>query len=140
MRAYDDTVSRLQSEKRFEYSRRGGVCCGNNRADKTDRLGDFPDSVCLVLFQNSAGFYVSVSIVNIFGRIVVFDNLVLDDAHARLFDGEFCKRNTRFVCGKRGCKEDFINLFLRVGRIDFLCGSHSRDCFFKRFNAVCFFV
>ena len=45
---------------------------------------------------------------------MVLDHLVLDDAHARLLDSHFGKRDALLVGSHRGGEEDRVHLLLRV--------------------------
>ena len=136
VRADDDTVSGFQTDQRLENCGRGGVGGRNDGAHDTDRLGDLLDAVRLVLFQNAAGLRVSVSVIDIFGSVVVFDYLIFHDAHAGLFNRHFGKRDSCLVgCGSGG-KEDLIYLFLCVGGKNRLCLSYFCQLLLQRFNAV----
>ena len=114
--ADDNTVSRLKSEKCLEYSGRGGVGGGDYRRNNADRLGNLLDAKGLVLFNNATGLGVLVCVVNILCGIVVFDNLVFNNAHSGFRNGSTCQRNSRSVSRARRREEDLVNLLLCVGR------------------------
>ena len=80
-----------------------------------------------VLLQNAAGLFVLVGVVNIFGGIVVLDDLVFHDAHAGLFHGGFGKRNPGPVGGSGGSQEDPVHLLLGVGGVFLLGGTDPGD-------------
>ena len=46
---------------------------------------------------------------------MILDYLILDDAHARFFNGELCERYPHLVRGDRAGEENFIYLLLRIG-------------------------
>ena len=58
---------------------------------------------------------------------MIFDNLVFDDAHARLLDSHLGKRNTGFIGRECRRTEYLVNLFLCVGRILLLRLFHLGD-------------
>lgn len=65
-----------------------------------------------------------ISVVDILGRIVILDNLILHNAHAGFLHCHFGKRQSGMVCRKGSRTKDPIHLFLRVGRKDLLCTAH----------------
>ena len=78
----------------------------------------------------------SVCVVDVLGGVVVFDNLIFNDAHAGLFDGELCERYSRLVCGDCCGFEDLVDLFLRIGCVFFLRFLNAGECGFESFDAV----
>ena len=68
-----------------------------------------------ILLQHAAGFGVFIRIVNIFGSIVVLNDLVFHDPHAGFCNCQLCQGNPLVVCS-HGCgQENPIHLFLRIG-------------------------
>ena len=134
MGADNDAVSCLKRNKGFKNCSRRGIGRRNNRSDNADRLRNFLYSERSVVFKNSAGFCILISIVNILCCIMIFNNLILYDTHTRFSNSHFGKRNSRLVCsGCRG-KKNLVNLFLSVSRKFFLRFSKLGKCFFKRFD------
>ncbi len=136
VRAYYTAVARFKANQCLENSRRSGVRRGNNRADNSDGFDEFLNSVGGVLFDNSARFRVFVSIVNIFGGIMVLYDLILYNTHSRLFNGELCKGNSRLVCRSRASKKNFIHLLLSVSSENLLRRFNSANLLFQLFHAV----
>ena len=132
----DDAVAGLERDQAFEDRGRGRVGGWDDRRDHADGLGDAYGTCRFVFLDHAAGDGVLVGVVDIFGGVVVLDDLVLDDTHAGLFDGELRKTQTRLVGGKSGGLEDLIHLLLTVGRERFLRLSDAVDPLFKDFNAV----
>ena len=112
--ADDDSVAGLQRDERLEDGGGSGVGGRDDRAHDAHGLGDLLDAERLVLFDDAAGLGVTVGVVDILGGVVVFDHLVLDDAHARLLDSHFGKRDALLVGSHRGGEEDRVHLLLRV--------------------------
>ena len=74
---------------------------------------------------------------------MIFDDLILHNAHTRLFYGKFCKRDPRPVGSECRAVKDLIHLFLRIRCIFSLGGPHARQEFFQRiliFNEKTFHV
>ena len=136
MGADDDAVARFQAHKRLENRGRGGVGGGNNSGNHADGLGNSLGAEHLVFLNNAAGFDVLVRVVNILGRKVVLDDLVLHNAHAGFLHCHLGKRQARAVGGGGGGKENLVNLFLRKCRKFPLRGSHTGERGFKGFDAV----
>ena len=67
---------------------------------------------------------------------MVFDDLILNNAHSRLFDGELCKGNPHLVGGDGAGEENLIDLLLCVSRIDLLRGLYPFDLLLQLFHAV----
>ena len=130
MGADDDAVAGLQRDQGFEDGGGGRVGGRDDRRYQADGFRNLLNAEGGVLFQHTAGFGVFVGVVDVFGSVVVFDDLVFHDAHAGLFDGHLRQRDTLLVGGGGGGQEDFVHLLLRVGREDFLRFSnllHFRD-------------
>ena len=140
VRADDDCVTSLECEQALEDCGRCGVGGRNYGSDDTDRLSDLLDAVCLVFLDNAAGLGLLVSVVNVLGCVVVLNNLILYDAHAGLGNCELCKADSCLVSGRCSCKEDLVNLLLRVGSEYLLCSSYACDRFFKLLDAVYDFI
>ncbi len=129
MRADDDAIARLERDEGLENRRRGRVRGRDDRADDANRLGDLAHAKALVFLDHAARLHVLVAIEDVFGREVVLDDLVLDNAHARLLHGVLGERNALAVRRERRRTEDLVDLFLRVGRELLLRGTHFRQCF-----------
>ena len=136
MRTDDDRVSRFEGDHGFENRGGSGVGRRNDRGDNAYGFGDFLYSVSLILFDNAAGFSVLISVINIFGCVVVFDDFIFNHAHAGFFHCHFRERNTRLVGGDCGGFENLVYLFLRIGREFTLSVLYSCDSRFERFDAV----
>ena len=129
VRADDDAVARLEADERLEDGRGGRVRGRDHRADETDRLRDLADAERGVLFDDAARLHVLVRVEDVLGRVVVLDDLVLDDAHARLGDRVLRERNAHVVRRQRRRTEDLVDLFLRIGGELLLRRAHLRDQF-----------
>ena len=129
MGADDDAVAGFQADERLENRRRSRVGSRDYRADETNRLGDLADAEGGVLFDDAAGLHVLVRVEDVLGRVVVLDDLVLDDAHARLGDRVLRERNAHVVRRQRRRTEDLVDLLLRVGRELLLRRAHLGDKF-----------
>ena len=117
VRGNDNAVARLESEQALENSGRGRVGGRDNCRDHADGLCELHDAELLVLLDHAAGFHVLIVVVDMLSRIVILDDLVLDDTHAGLLDCHLGKRDTCVVGSECCCLEDGIHLLLRVGRI-----------------------
>ena len=140
VRADDDTVTRLERKECFENGCGCGVCCGDNGCDHADRLRNFFDPCSFVFFDDTAGFRVSILIIDVLSGIVVLDDLVFGKSHARLFCRHDGERKSCFACRKSGCPENGVNLFLVVGCKLVRCRPYIRKFGFKSANAVHFFT
>ena len=112
MRRKDDRVTGFQANQRLKDCRRGWVSGWYDTADDTNWFsnGDGPEGV--VFRQHAAGFFIFVSVVNVFRSKVVFDHFIFDNTHAGFGNGHFRERDSS-VCGSQsGGTEDFVNLFL----------------------------
>ena len=58
---------------------------------------------------------------------MIFNHLILYNAHAGLLDCHFGQRNPRLVSGGGGGEENFIDLFLCIGCKNPLCFSNLLD-------------
>ena len=112
MRADDDAVARLKRNEALEYGRRRRVCGRDHRADDADGLGDLLDARRLVGLYNATRLGVLVGVVDVFGRVVVLYDLVLDDTHACLGHGHLRKRNPRLVRRQSRRTENRVDLRL----------------------------
>ena len=112
MRGNDDRIAGLKANQSFENSGGCRVRGRDDRRDETDRLGDLLDAVYRIFLDHTACLCVTVSIVNVLCCIVVLDDLVLDQAHAGLFDCHLCKRDPRLVSCGSGSFEDLVDLLL----------------------------
>ena len=112
MRGNDDRIAGLKTDEAFEDSRGCRICRRDNSGDQTDRLGNLLDAVYRILLDHTACLCVTVCIVNVLCCIVVLDDLVLDQAHAGLFDCHLCKRNPGLVSRRSSCFEDLVDLLL----------------------------
>ena len=106
----------LQADERFEDCRRCGIRGGDDGGDDANGFGDPLNAEGFVCFDDAAGSGVFVGIVDVFGGIVVFDDLILHNAHSGLFHSHLCQGNPHFVGGDGGGLEDFIYLLLCVFR------------------------
>ncbi len=120
VRGEDDAVPGLEGHEGLEDRGRGRVRRRDHRAQNADRLGDLDDAGGFVALDDAAGLRVAVLVVDVLRRVVVLDHLVLDDAHAGLFDRHFGKGNTLLVGRDRRRAENRIDLFLGVGGVDLL--------------------
>ena len=123
MGADDDAVTGLQGDQGLENSGRGGIGGGNHRGDDADGLGDPPDAVGCVLFDDAAGLGVPVGIIDVLGGKVVLDDLVLHYAHAGFLHGKLCQGNAHLVGGSGSGQENLIHLLLGVFGILLLGGT-----------------
>ena len=97
MRADYNSVSCLKRNKCFEYSGRCRVSRRYNRSDNADRLGDFLNAELLIFLDDTACFGVLVRIVNVLCGVVIFNNFIFYDAHARFLYSHFGKGYARFI-------------------------------------------
>ena len=67
---------------------------------------------------------------------MVFDDLILYDAHAGLGDCGLGQRDPGLVRGGCGGKENPVHLLLCIGGVNSLRGLDPRDLFLKRFQGV----
>ena len=125
--ADDDAVARLEREERLEDRGGGGVRGGDHGADHADRLGHLHDAGGLVLLHHAARLRLLVRVVDVLGRVVVLDDLVLDDAHARLGDRHLGERDADPVRCEGGGLEDRVHLLLRVRGVLRLRRAHPRQ-------------
>ena len=126
MRTDHDAVARLEREQRLEDGSRSGVRRRDDGADDADRLGELHHAARRVLLDHAAGLRVLVGVVDVLGRKVVLDDLVLDDAHAGLGDGHLGEGDALAVRRKRRGLENRVHLLLRVRRVLLLRRSHAR--------------
>ena len=89
----------FSADQRLKDRGGGGVGGGDDRRDHADGLGNLLDAVGRILFDNAAGLGVLIGIVNIFGGVVVLDDLVFHYAHAGLLHSHFGQRDTLEVGG-----------------------------------------
>ena len=108
----DKSVACLECKQRLEYCRRSRVGGRHDSRNHAHRLYHFGDTEALVSLYHTARHGVFVGVVDIFGSVVVFDNLVFHDTHARLLDSHFGKWNSRFVSSHSRFEEDFVYLLL----------------------------
>ena len=109
-------VPSLQADERFEDCRRCGIRGGDDGGDDANGFGDPLNAEGFVRFDDAAGPGVFVGVVDVLGGIVVFDDLILHNAHSGLFHSHLCQGNPHFVGGDGGGLEDFIYLLLCVFR------------------------
>ena len=142
MGADDDAVAGLQGDQGLENGGGSGVRGGNDRRDNADRLGNALNAVGRVFLDDAAGLGILVGVVNIFGGIVVLDDLILHHAHAGLGYGLLGQRNAHLVGGGGGGQEDLIHLLLGVGGKLFLCRAALCQCFGQflggGYGCICF--
>jgi hypothetical protein len=62
--------------------------------------------------DNTAGLFIFIGVVDIFGSKVVFDHFIFNDTHAGFGNGHFSERDSSICSSQSGGAEDFINLFL----------------------------
>ena len=136
VRADQDAVAGLQGQQSLEDGGRGGVGGGNDRRDHTDGLGNFLSAHGRVFFNDTAGLDILIIVVNIFGRVVVFDDLILHNAHAGFSNGLLGQRQTLLVGGQGGGTENDVDLLLRIGGKDLLGGTHAGKRLLQAFHAV----
>ena len=67
---------------------------------------------------------------------MVFDDLVLHHAHARLLDGHLGQRQAHLARGHGRGEENAVDLFLRKLGIRFLRGPHQGKLFLQAFHTV----
>ena len=75
-----------------------------------------------IVAQFAAGLLVLILVVDVLRGEVVFDHLVLDDAHARLLNRQLGEADAGVVGGESRRTEDFVDLLLGVGGVDRLGG------------------
>ena len=124
VRRDQDGISGFETDQRLKDRRRSGVGRWNNSSHNADGFCNAHGAVSGVLFNHAAGLGVLISVVDILGRIVILDNLILHNAHAGFLHCHFGKRQSGMVCRKGSRTKDPIHLFLRVGRKDLLCTAH----------------
>ena len=129
--ADDNAVTGLKRDKRLEDGRGGGVCSGDNRTNNAHGLGDFLDTSRLIALYDAASLRILERIVDIFGSVVILDDLILNNAHTCLFNGHLGERDARTVGGESRSLEDCIDLLLSIGREDLLRRSNARNGFGK---------
>ena len=129
-------VARLEREQRLENRGGSRVRRRDDGRDHAQRLGNAPDAERLVLLDHAAGLRLLVGVVDVFGGVVVFDHLVLHDAHARLLDGQLGQRDARLVGRHRRRAEDAVYLLLRIRGIGALRRAHALDGDGQRLHAV----
>ena len=110
----DDAVPCFEAEHCFEDRGRGGIGGGYYSRNDTDGLQHFFSAEDLVLLDNAAGLGILVGVVDILGGKIVFDDLVLDHAHACFFNCELGKTDSCHIGGDGGSLEDLVHLLLRV--------------------------
>ena len=136
MRADDNRVSGFQAEQAFKDCGRSRVGGRDDRADDPNRLRNFFDPKGRIIFNYTTGFGVFISIINVFGGIVVFNDLVFHNAHSGFGNRHFSKRNPLFVGSHCRRLEDFVHLLLGIGSEHLLRFSHRRHFCSQRFNGV----
>ena len=134
MRAENDAVACFQAQQRLEDRRGGGVGGRNDGSDNAQGLRDLLCAVNLVLLNDAAGLDILVCVVNVLGSKVIFDDLILGNAHAGLFHCHLGERDSGAVGGGGSGKENPVYLLLCERGIRSLCGSHS---FQSRLKALC---
>ncbi len=136
MGADKDAVAGLQRNHGLEDGGGCGVGGGDNSGNHADRLGNSLDAVCLILLNDAAGLGVLVGIVDVLGGQMVFQDFVLNHAHAGFRDGQLCQRDTGLIGGGGGGQEDLVYLLLGVGGEFGLSGPDTCEGFFQRLDAV----
>ena len=134
--ADDDAVAGFQRQQRFENSGGSGVRRGDDGAYEAQGLGDLLHTVGLVLLDDTAGFGVAIGIIHILRGKVVFDDLILHDAHSGLGDRGLRQRDPGLVRGSRCGKENPVHLLLCIGGVDSLRGLDPCNLLLKRFQGV----
>ena len=142
MGADDDAVAGLQRDQGLENGGGSGVRGGNDRRDDADRLGNALNAVGRVFLDDAAGLGILVGVVNIFGGVVVLDDLILHHAHAGFGYRLLGQRNAHPVGGGGGGQENLIHLLLGIGG-KFLLGSAALCQCFGQFlgggyRCICF--
>lgn len=77
----------------------------------------------------------TLGVVDVLGRIMILDDLVLYNAHAGFLDRELCKGNSVLVCRSCRRKKYFIDLFLSK-RSEFFCACLTRSIAFSSFSVL----
>ena len=113
VRGEDDGVAGLQGDEGLEDSSGCRVGGRHYAADDAYRLGDGDGAHLVVLAQDAAGLLVFVSVIDVFGGEVVFDDLVFDDTHAGLSHCHLGQGDTGVAGGQCGGAEDLVYLLLR---------------------------
>ena len=72
-----------------------GLVVGMTAAIRPDGLGNLLDAVGGVLLDHAAGLGILVGVVDVLGGVVVFDDLILHNAHAGLVHGHLGQGNPR---------------------------------------------
>ena len=136
VRRDDDGVAGLQADEGLEDRGRSGVSGRDDRAHDADRLGDLGDAVGLVMLEHAAGLGVLISVVDVLGRVVVLDDLILEDAALGLLDGHLGQRDALLVGCHGRLEEDLVDLLLRVGRENRLRAAHVGQLGLERIDGV----
>ncbi len=124
----------------FKMGGGGGVGGGDNRRDHADGLGDPADTKGLVLLDYTAGFGIFISVINIFGGVVVFDHLILHHAHAGFLHGQLGQGDALLVGSDGGRQENAVYLLLGIGGKALLRRAHAGNRSLQLFYAVNDFI
>ena len=119
----DDCIPGLQCNQALEDRGGSRIRCRNDRCNHTDGFSNFLNTEGLILFHHTAGLGIFICVVDVFSGIVVLDHLILNHTHTGFFHGKLCKRNSRFICSRSGCKENAVYLLLGKRGKRTLCGS-----------------
>ena len=135
MGAENNTIPGLEGDQSLENGSGGGVGSGNDPGDHAAGFGNLDHTGGIIGFDDPAGFQRQIFIADIFGGIMILDDLVFHHAHAGFFHGHLGQRNPHIVGGQSGSLENPVNLFLgEIGK--FLLGGtdfgnqHIDHCFF----------
>ena len=134
--AYNNAVSGFKTNQGLENCGRCRVGGGDNRRNNAYRLCNLFHTKRAVFLYYTAGLCIFICIVDIFCGIVVFDYLIFDYAHSRLFNSHFGKWDSRFVCCDSRRFKDLIDLLLRISRKNLFCLSDSCEKGFEFFYRI----
>lgn len=103
-------VFRLISDLKIAVGSR--VSGRNDTANNTDGFSDSDGTKSVVFRQNTTGFFIFISVVDIFRSKVVFDHFIFDDTHAGFGNGHFREWDSSICSSQSGGAEDFVYLLL----------------------------
>ncbi len=136
MRREDDAVAGFEGNQAFKNGGGSRIRRRNDARNETERLRNAAQAERWIVTQFAAGFLFLVLVVNVLGSEMVFDHLVLDDAHACFFDCHFGEADA-FVAGGEGCgAEYFVHLLLSVGGVEGLSGLDLFDEIVQRLKII----
>jgi len=115
-RADDDGIARLEGDQALEHGRRSGIGDGGDAQDDAERFGEFHDPRLPAVLDQADGLAVADVVVDVFRGEEVLDDLVFDQAHARLLDRHAGQFDPPRGARLRGGGDDLVHRFLIVLR------------------------